>query len=326
MICIDAFKNLNLAIRSGEVYVSPCCITPLKKVQQIKFFDDPYLKRVRSSFLQDQWPQECQACSIPESQGHSSRRINSNKWYEHNQINDIKEDLIRIDYWVGDMCNLACVMCGPENSSLWKQELQIPILQRRLNRNTVWKDLDIEKLRYVHFHGGEPLLSKDHGQFLAAIPNKSLVHIYYNTNGTVQADQDLLDLWKEFKLVQIDFSVDDIDNRFDYIRFPASWSKVRDNLLWYREQCPSNCIFDIMTVISVLNQPYLDHLAQWVQKNFSTNRFTDPVEHRFQAAYGCLSPDNQNKKEIFDYLAQIDRRRGSNWKTIFPESYQNLLL
>jgi molybdenum cofactor biosynthesis enzyme MoaA len=322
---MDAFKNISLMTKAGELYVSPCCQSSPKKIEKIDFFNDPYLRHVRSSFLQNQWPQECRSCSVPESQGKSSRRIDSNKWYDDNEINDINEDFIRLDYWVGDICNLACVMCGPENSSLWKQELQIPIQQRRISRNKVWKDIDITKLRYVHFHGGEPLLSKDHEEFLAAIPNKASVHIYYNTNGTVRADQDLMDLWNQFKLVQIDFSIDDIDERFNYIRFPANWEKVRDNLLWFRDQCPGNCMFNIMTVISVLNQPYLDYLSHWIQKNFSTNRFTDPVEHRFQAAYGSLATDNQNKHKILDYLSQIDRRRGTDWKTIFPDSYNTLL-
>jgi len=324
MICVDAFKNLNVATKQGELYISPCCITPLKKVSEIKFFEDPYLTRVRTDFRENQWPRECELCRRPESQGQVSRRINSNKWYDHNGINDTNEDLIRLDYWVGDICNLACVMCGPENSSLWKQELKIPIEQRRVNRNTFWKELDLNNLQYVHFHGGEPLLSKDHDEFLRAIPNKSRVHVYYNTNGTIRADQSLLDVWNEFKLVQIDFSIDDIDERFNYIRFPAQWSKVQDNLLWYKDHSPGNCIFDIMTVVSVLNQPYLSDLSNWVRENFSTNRFTDPVEHRYQPAYGLLATDNPRKSEIIEYLTVLDQRRGTDWGKTFPVSYKNL--
>jgi hypothetical protein len=120
--------------------------------------------------------------------------------------------------------------------------------------------------------------------------------------------------------VQIDFSIDDVDDRFDYIRYPAQWETVKNNLLWYRGHSPGNCIFDIMTVVSVLNQPYLHHLSDWVKQNYSTNRFTDPVEHRFQPAYGLLATDNPKKEEVIEYLDQLDLRRGTDWKKTFPRS------
>lgn len=318
MICLDAFKNINITTHQGDLYISPCCITELEKVDHIDFAQDAYLKRVRGEFLAGRWPAECHKCKLSESNNQISRRIGSNKWYDANNINDTNEDLIRIDYWVGDICNSACVICGPENSSLWKQELNIPIHHRKVNRNVFWKKLDLEKLQYIHFHGGEPLLSKDHEEFLRAVPNKSNVHIYYNTNATVRAEAKLLDLWSQFRLVQIDFSVDDIGDRFEYLRYPAKWSVIKDNLFWYRDNSPANCIFDIMTTISILNEPYIQHLSDWVAENFNTNRFTDPIEHRFQYAVGRMAIDNHKKLNVLDFLTKLDQRRGTDWKSIFP--------
>ena len=130
-------------------------------------------------------------------------------------------DLLRLDYWTGDLCNLACVICGPQNSSVWKQQLNIPINRRINSVNDFWTNLDLTKIKFVHFNGGEPLLSKEHVKFLHAFPNKEQVTLNYNTNGTILPGKELNDLWLQFKLVQLDFSIDDIGDRFEYQRWPA---------------------------------------------------------------------------------------------------------
>ena len=38
--------------------------------------------------------------------------------------------------------------------------------------------------------------------------------VFYNTNGTVRVSDEVLTLWEECKLVEIYFSIDDIEKRF----------------------------------------------------------------------------------------------------------------
>ena len=321
-ICTDAFKNLSLSVQGNQLEVAPCCIAEHSRSDQIDFLNDDHLRSVRDAWRQGYWPTACHVCKETESLGQISRRMGSNQWYQDHGITTTDPEPLRLDYWVGDTCNLACVMCGPNNSSVWKQELKIPIKQITTTNNKFWKNLDLSRLRYIHFHGGEPLLSKEHQSFLSAVPQKSQVSIYYNTNATVRASPNLIDLWSQFCSVQIDFSIDDVENRFEYLRYPAQWNTVVDNLFWYRDTCPHNSFFNVLTVVSVLNKPYLDRLDRWLDTNFRFSKFQDPIQHRYQDCLGDLSPhDAHNRRQsIVTYLDEIDARRGTNWRNTFPDA------
>lgn len=324
MTCVDAFKNVSISREGGELRIAPCCIAESRPVQSLDFYHDPYLVNIRSQWQSGTWPSACIRCQQAESSNQSSRRINSNQWYTDHNIHNTDVELLRLDYWTGDTCNLACVMCGPWASSAWKSELRLPLIERRHNSNDYWQQLPLDGLKYVHFHGGEPLLNKQHKQFLAAIPNPHQVHIYYNTNATVRAESDLLEIWAEFGLVQIDFSIDDIGPRFNYIRYPAQWNQVCDNLEWYKHTVSNNCMFAVTTVVSVLNRRYQDDLKNWLATNFTQSRFQDPVEHRLQDCEGVLDYRSVTPDTV-KYLDSLDQRRGTNWRELFPLAQQDLL-
>lgn len=318
--CIDAFKNLNVVANSSTVSISPCCVSPTKTMSEINFFDNNYLTEIRNSWKNNKWPTACNSCKKAEDQSLVSRRQGSAEWYkDHNHL-DTTIELIRLDYWTGDICNLACVICGPHNSSQWKKELKFHTDISHASINKFWERLDLAKLEFIHFNGGEPLLSKEHVNFLESIPDKSKVHLNYNTNGTILPSQHLLDLWEKFKLVQLDFSIDDIGERFEYQRYPAKWDQVANNLKWFVDNCPHNCIFATNTSVGILNNDNIGLLMTWLQQNFYVNNYTDPIEHRTQLTQGLFElKDAEHRKEsIIKNLNDCDSRRGTNWKATFP--------
>lgn len=318
MICRDIYKNLNIVNRDSFLRIGPCCISSDRPVSKIDFYNDQYLKRLREESDNDTWPLECKNCKNQEQAQLPSRRQGSEQWYKNRGITDTEVKLIRLDYWVGDTCNLACAICGPLNSSTWKKEMKISSKVNPAAVNKFWKDLDLLSLQAIHFHGGEPLLSKEHVEFLQAVPYKNQVEITYNTNATVRASQQLLDLWKEFQLVVIDFSIDDIGTRFEYQRYPAVWDEVVDNLNWYVSTAHHNTMFNVNTTISWLNRFSVDTLSQWLEKNFCVSKYQDPIQHRKQFAVGTLDI-NQKFDTVSKYLDGLDQRRGTNWKQVFPE-------
>lgn len=317
--CLDPFKNLNISSRGNKLEISPCCLHPVHATDKIDFYKDINLTQLRQDWAQGTFPASCNSCKISEDQFGYSRRTGSNSWYMDNDIDNTDVELVRLDYWTGDLCNLSCAICSPANSTVWKKELNLHTNFRKAKVNAFWKDIDLSRLKFIHFNGGEPLLSKEHVEFLQAVPNKHNVHIDYNTNGTILPSKPLLDLWENFKLVQLDFSIDDIEQRFEYQRYPAVWSEVADNLQWYIDYAPNNCMFAVNTTVSVLNQHNLNNLDRWLAANFNSNRFTDKVECKKQLAFGILSTKNTNLSRIKIYLDSLDRRRGTNWQQTFPE-------
>jgi sulfatase maturation enzyme AslB (radical SAM superfamily) len=321
MTCIDIFKNINIVVRRNELALSPCCVSQTRSTNVVDFVNNEYLVELRNEMNQGQLPLACSICKRAEDAGLASRRQASNSWYTNRGLDNNTVELVRMDYWTGDTCNLACVICGPRNSSTWKQEVGWPTKLKKLVNNQYWKTLDLSKIRFIHFNGGEPLLSKEHVKFLHAIENKAQVHLNYNTNGTILPDDELLSLWEQFQLVQLDFSIDDIEERFEYQRYPATWDQVTFNLRWYIDNAPHNCMFAINTSVGILNHSNLQSLAAWLQTNFHTSRFTDPIEHRQQLTMGifALQDADKRKSRIITTLDQIDQRRGPNWRVTFPE-------
>jgi len=326
--CIDVYKNLSIQVVNDSVCIAPCCVYQ-QDIQTtsdiINFIDDDTLSAVRKHWDSGNIPQGCLICKHEESIGNSSRRIGSNHWYRDNGYDNTDIELVRLDYWVGDVCNLRCVICKPSFSSAWKEELKIPIVERRQTVNHAWKDLDLSKLRYIHFNGGEPLLSKEHMEFLKAIPDKSQVHIVYDTNGTILPSEKLQDLWTEFKLVHLGFSIDDLNERFEYQRYPAKWNNTVENLHWFIDNCSANCMFSINTTISWLNQSNMINIDRWVNENFNTSRVNDPIKHQKLSAVGIFAIDNIDSVSIINFLNSCDQRRGTDWRKIFPELADKLL-
>lgn len=315
--CVDAFKNIEIR-SANKLQLGACCLTRPMAADKIDFHNNEYLQSIRNTWQRGHWPSSCLYCKEIEDSGGISRRQGSNQWYSDNDMYNTNVELVRIDYWTGDLCNLACAICGPNSSSVWKQELNYPTESKKTIVNNFWTAVDTSQVKYVHFNGGEPLLSKEHVKFLHALPNKNLIHISYNTNGTVRPDQELVELWSQYKLVQIDFSIDDIGSRFEYQRYPAKWTEVVENLQWFIDQAPHNCMFGVNTTISILNNHNLNNLKNWLQENFYVSRFTDPIEHRQQPAAGKLALTSPRNLAI-EYLDACDTRRGTNWRKTFPE-------
>lgn len=320
--CIDAFKNLNVTTQS----FAACCLAKPKYSTGVDFNTDPYLQSIRQSWLEGKFPTECSSCQHAEENNFISRRQGANRWYVDNNLANTDVELVRVDYWTGDLCNLRCMICGPRNSSAWKQELNYPVEHKKVKINELWRDLDLTKIKMVHFNGGEPLLSKEHSIFLESIPVKSQVQVNYNTNGTILPSPELLEIWAKFKLVLIDFSIDDLGDRFEYQRFPAKWDQVCLNLKWFVDNCPVNCMFAVNTTVSILNSANLKNLSDWLEQNFKTNNLGDPIEHRQQPASGVLNTQDieQRKAEIVRYLNSCDSRRSTDWRRTFPELNQIL--
>jgi hypothetical protein len=83
-------------------------------------------------------------------------------------------------------------------------------------------------------------------------------------------------------------------------------------------------MFAVNTSVGILNYYNIDNLARWLKENFHTTRFTDPIEHRQQLVIGRFGLD-QPKEKAIEFLAACDRRRGTNWKTTFPELVDTVL-
>jgi organic radical activating enzyme len=366
--CYEIFKNIAVWSLNSKIGYNPCSFyrgyfAQSDHIDLDAAWRSPERKKIIDLVNQDLPVPGCESCYEQEQKGLESRRIASFDIYE-NWHNDTQIDLSGpqgIDYSVGNLCNLKCVICGPNNSTQWIPDYQklhpvTNIEQFKYKKNQqieIESDSSLSNVLTIHFHGGgEPLMSAAHVNLLKRIKKvKGLsdVRIFYNTNGTVRVDDDVLALWSECKLVELYFSLDDIGSRFEYQRTGASFQSVYENLQWFYENMPHNHLFKINCVWGYLNLFYLDQLVDWHKNNFSTTRFGDPIPLLFQQAIGItnvkhvsyqlkntllnkfsqypalyslikpLAVSDKSHNSFLDWIQKLDQIRNQDFKEIAPE-------
>ena len=259
-------------------------------------WNNEYMRSVRNTMLAGEIPKSCTKCFVEENNGVASKRL----WETYTWMNDgidleelianttdgvIPEKLTYLDLRLGHTCNLKCVMCSPHDSSKWVKEHSVVFSKyksQEISNQMTWDQKDfnnywhenptfweemynqIPNLKQVYFAGGEPLMIKEHKVFLEEIIRRGYadkILVRYNTNGLL-LDNDIINLWKNFKKVKVGFSLDGTDVRNHYIRYPSDWEKIENNLRLL-DNTPDNIEGSIATAIQILNIKHLPDFIKW---------------------------------------------------------------
>jgi pyruvate-formate lyase-activating enzyme len=260
-------------------------------------WNNEYMKDVRLTMMEGKIPASCNRCFTEESSGISSKRLWESLFWSQSDVDipeliantaedgTVPEKLVYLDLRLGHTCQLKCVMCSPHDSSKWVDEhakvyptYQATELKRFMSWDKAsfnnswhenpdfWKEMyaQIPNLKQVYFAGGEPLIIKEHALFLEEIIRQGYadkIMIRYNTNGLLISKR-MVDLWSKFKKVRIGFSLDAMDMRNWYIRYPSEWSNVMENLTML-DNAPDNIETSIVPAIQILNVKHLPDFVKW---------------------------------------------------------------
>jgi MoaA/NifB/PqqE/SkfB family radical SAM enzyme len=290
--CPRIHHGLSLSkISDNSISYAACCWAKHQTTASNINFEHPDLVKLRTANQLNTLPiGHCVDCIVQENANKQSMRQGYLQTHKELTFQPSLQYLdINIDY----TCNLACVTCGPEASTTWRNELKLKGSQIRPNIDS-WieskiKILDLKHLKEVRLWGGEPFLTNTHKkilEFVVGLGIASNVRLMYNTNGTQRIDADTKKLIEQFKFARISFSIDDIGPGFEYLRYPAKWNQVESNLMWWKNNLPHNSMLSITTVASVLNVLYLDRVFEWHNKNFDKSCFGDDIEIYVHQAFG----------------------------------------
>ena len=369
---------------TGEV--RPCCLyneyikvdsktLKLDKSSILDAWQSDYMNDLRAQFLRGEKPTGCSACWETESAGKVSKRQTSLKQYAH-RLDRYDQPLqmpTYLDFKLGTVCNLKCRSCSSFSSSKWASD-EIKLYQRPMNPNhrsywiedqsPVWDDIEtmLPSVEHFDFTGGEPFLVKKHFDILKICADKGYakdITIHYNTNGTVMPTDEMFDIWKQFKNVEIMFSIDGVGDKFEYLRHPGKW----DDLLAVFEKVKSLETFyvNICYSVTVFNILYVKEFVQWFQqynlppdrlyfnliwkpeylniKNMSLESKTkiklylDSISidnkyfnDRVQELINFMFDGGDNlEQEFIKRTQQLDLIRGEDFSKVFPELAEILL-
>lgn len=287
--------------KSAGLIKSQDKILNLKENTIDEVWNSDTLKTVRLEMLRGEVPNSCTKCFEEESKGITSKRQwESVQWIDRLDINSIVEktktdgslplEIPYFDLRLGNMCQLKCIMCSPHDSSSWIKDwkLQYPKYKSiELKQDQGWDRgydytwyqksdfLDLMKgqshhIRELYFAGGEPLLIPEHYKilrFMVETNSAKNCTLRYNSNG-LELPEELFDLWKHFKDVRFNFSIDAVADKNHYIRYPSCWESVVDNL-HILDNTPDNVTVNIACAVQFLNILYLPELAKWkLDQNF----------------------------------------------------------
>jgi organic radical activating enzyme len=285
-------------------------------------FNNDYMKSIRLTMLEGKVPASCAKCFEEESNGVVSKRL----WemYDWNNdgldfkklIDETAEDgtvppVIRyLDLRLGHTCNLKCVMCSPHDSSRWLQDYdklvektRHPIILNQIGwereqfnnywyeKPEFWDDIfdQIPNITKLYFAGGEPLMIKEHKRFLEEIITRGYakqISLRYNSNG-ILLDENMIEIWSQFKHVKYSISIDDIEQRNWYIRYPTEWENV---LRVFRrlDKTPDNINCSIEAAVQALNVEHLPDFAKYIlSQNFK--KVNKHYVGEYQAGGGIFS-------------------------------------
>lgn len=268
-----------------------------------------YMRNVRLQMLNGEQPPSCIKCYKEEAAGHRSKRQwETHYWSQRVDVNNLientKEDgsvppnLAYIDLRFGTKCQLACVMCSPHDSSGWIKDYKaiFPAVKNESLKETMqwenkgsyngssynwhkqnptfWKQFyeQIPYMQQIYFAGGESLIIEEHYEILEECIKQGHaknLELRYNSNG-VEWREDLFDLWKEFKLVRFHYSVDDIFERNEYVRYPSKWSRTEEVFHILDKETSNNVEITVACAVQALNVYYLPDFIKWkLEQNFN---------------------------------------------------------
>jgi len=245
-------------------------------------WDSEWLADLKTDFLAGEKPKACFNCWNEEDAGIESKRLREVKKFAHH-IEDLEHLKPKsMDLKLGNICNTKCRICTSFASSQWVPEEQerdgdtnhfarIMAKQGRwpeLNEK-FWDDLEsqIEDVESLEFFGGEPFLIKRHFDILQSLVDKGRakdISISYNTNGSIYPAH-AIELWKQFKKVQIFFSIDGVGKQFNYIRHPQQFDEVIDNFHKFNQH--DFLQLNIFYTVGLFNVMYMDEILTWQQDN-----------------------------------------------------------
>lgn len=263
------------------------------------------MREVRKNMLQGVWSAECGRCQKEEEAG-----LNSRRQYELENWDFSFDDAVQatddggviesppLNYYdlrFGNLCNLACRMCGPTDSHTWYEQWVdyhnegdqyhdthgLVTLKRNAKGRLSTTDYDwhgsenfwnqieanIDNIEHVYMAGGEPMMIERHYEFLQKcidLGRAPHIIIEYNTNMTTLPNR-VIEMWTHFKQVRVGASVDGMGTTFEYQRWPGKWAAISRNLTKLDELCQSNSnvIAWLAVTVTAYNAFHIPEFMWW---------------------------------------------------------------
>lgn len=272
------------------------------------FHNTPIKIETRKTMLAGQWPNHgCEYCKHIENAGGISDRIVANEtivdeYLPQELINNRVATHVSpsiIEVYFNNLCNMSCIYCSAEYSTVWEQEnikfndytdlnfikIGSPTYTAMVTAFFQWLDTNILKIKELHVLGGEPFFQLELEvllEFLRTHPNPKLnLKIFSNLKIAqpklikILAILDSFIVTNTVESVELILSIDCWDKQQEYIRTGLSISQWENNFSFIMKNY-QNIIVHIHSTISNLAIPTIVGLIEKLN-HYNTFRPTNPA-------------------------------------------------
>ncbi|MFY8169678.1 MAG: twitch domain-containing radical SAM protein [Candidatus Fonsibacter sp.] len=293
--CSLPWINLSTDVNGS---LRPCCkfaqpdpeneyqLPNMKEGRLDVLWNDQRFQNLRQAFLDGKKPKECQSCWNEEAAGVSSFRLQfaKDKQIDTSQMefNPIASSGPKaLDLKLNNVCNLKCRICGPQASSTFLKEHQEQF-NIKIEDGAYWISNKIlgttneevinawsKELKHIEITGGEPMASPENIKILELIIKNDCakdITLLLNTNGTLY-NKKFIDLLTQFKSVTLCISIDDLEHRLEYERYPTEWNTILENIAKFKELASThkNIWLTLCPTVSIFNVYYLPEYLTWAK-------------------------------------------------------------
>lgn len=194
----------------------------------------PVMQEIRQSIRQGQPHNYCYNCVQAERYGRSERDWHNNvsPEFDCTQASDTEHVPTLIDVRWNTTCNLSCNYCAPACSSKWAALKKIPFksgARPYYEQVCDYLEQHRDNIREVALVGGEPLLLPENERLLDVISADCTVTLITNAAVEFETNKIFRKLSTRTR-VGWSLSFDNIEDRFEFVRYGADWEQLLDNL------------------------------------------------------------------------------------------------
>jgi sulfatase maturation enzyme AslB (radical SAM superfamily) len=342
----------------NDLTYAPCCWYR----KELSVYAADFAEQKQKISKIKEWTEDCSTCKKIELSGVYGNRSPRQRSFYEIPDSEIPDNVPAwIEFSIDDTCNAACVICGPWHSTTWqKQEVKFGIAPSVPVKRTAEHFLadinarfSLQRVRSVSFLGGEPFqssipltvcrqLAQIHGSL-------EPISVHFQTNGSVEPEPELLSLLQNCGMLRLNFSIDGVADRFEYLRYPLRWQRVQTVIPRLLSLAGPTVYYAVLATLNPLNCLYYDEVEQWAQQMFrgvqlrsiKPNRAsgkldlahtTPELRSMINQKYGSDHPvsrmfsnlEYRTGAEFMTYINWLDSSRKLDWRTVFPDTVASL--
>jgi len=266
--CLAPFNRVYVGKgKESNITFNPCCVYKFKpEFTNINdYLKSEELNNLKNHFINNKnFSDGCNFCKTQEDNNQQSLRQSYNSKLSKYETTDI----IELEYFPNNTCNLKCFSCYPESSSaVGAERYQLGWIKeyKEIDNSDYFEDIisNLPHLKKISIIGGEFFLAKQNLKILDLCIANGLSLSFF-TNSTIILPKHIEKL-QNIKDLQIRISIDGTNDIYEFIRYPAKWEIVKENIENLKTKLPQSD-FEMNTVVQPLNIQNIVQIVNFANK------------------------------------------------------------